>query len=511
MKPMGPLKLEGNIAENWRKWKLRWSLYAKASGADKQEEATQCAIFLHTIGEEALEVYDTFSFTEEQKDKLVPIIEKFEAYCSPKKNTTYERYIFNSCTQNGRTIDAFVTDLRSKAKTCEFGDLQDSLIRDRIVCGIDDNNTRERLRRNNALTLEKAIDAVRAAETSKTQTQELNNSDRRLTNPKYPVKGTRSGYRRSSPCIRCGTNHDLGQCPAFGQTCLKCQGKNHYAKMCFSKKPKDPNPQKLHDVQQTDPNEDSSPDDLFIGETDALNKPPGNELFVALQVNGEDIRFKIDTGAQCNVISEHTFAKFAIKPALRRTNTKLTAYGGTRVPIKGKCQMTTKLGSKAIDAEFYVVEINEAKPLIGLQTCRDLELISINNIGEVQENQPDLLGEYDDVFTGLGLVKGEYHIELSTDAKPTIHPPRKVPLSLMPKLQETLEKLTKQGVVSKLDRATDWVNSLVIVEKKDGSLRLCLDPKDLNKAIKREYYKAPWPHHIKQTQRNESLHCHRHE
>ena len=128
--------------------------------------------------------------------------------------------------------------------------------------------------------------------------------------------------------------------------------------------------------------------------------------------------------------------------------------------------MTTKLGTKAIDAEFYVVEINEAKPLIGLQTCCDLELISINNIGEVQENQPDLLAEYDDVFTGLGLVKGEYHIELSTDAKPTIHPPRKVPLSLMPKLQETLEKLTKQGVVSNLDRATDWVNSLVIVKKK---------------------------------------------
>jgi len=61
----------------------------------------------------------------------------------------------------------------------------------------------------------------------------------------------------------------------------------------------------------------------------------------------------------------------------------------------------------------------------------------------------------------------------------------------MPKLQETLDKLTTQGVVSKLDRANDWVNSLVIIEKKDGSLRLCLDPKDLNRAIKREYYKAP--------------------
>ena len=135
------------------------------------------------------------------------------------------------------------------------------------------------------------------------------------------------------------------------------------------------------------------------------------------------------------------------------------------MPVKGKSQMTTKIGGKAIDAEFYVVEINEVKPLIGLQTCRDLELISINNIGELNENQPDLLAQYEDVFTRLGLVQGECHIEVSPDAKSTIHPPRKVPLSLMPKLQETLEKLTTQGVVSKLDLATDWVNSLVSIEK----------------------------------------------
>ncbi len=192
------------------------------------------------------------------------------------------------------------------------------------------------------------------------QTQELNNSveaaaltnERRSYNAKHPTKGKGSGYKKTSPCIRCGTTHDHGQCPAFGKTCLKCQGKNHYAKMCFSRKTRDPNPQKLHDVQDIDSLEDSDQDDLFIGEIDALNKPPENELFVALKVNGEDIRFKIDTGAQCNVIPEHRFAKLTIKPALRKTSTRLTAYGGTRVPVKGECQMTTKIGAKAIDAEF---------------------------------------------------------------------------------------------------------------------------------------------------------------
>ena len=113
MKPMGPLKLDGNTAENWRKWKLRWSLYAKASGADKQEEETQCAIFLHTIGEEALEVYETFTFTEAQQNKLGPIIEKFEAYCSPKKKIptsdtfpigSNHRRLCNRSSQQGKNL-----------------------------------------------------------------------------------------------------------------------------------------------------------------------------------------------------------------------------------------------------------------------------------------------------------------------------------------------------------------------------------------------------------------------
>ena len=85
----------------------------------------------------------------------------------------------------------------------------------------------------------------------------------------------------------------------------------------------------------------------------------------------------------------------------------------------------------------------------------------------------------------------EYHIEIQQDATPVVHPPRKVPFSLHGKLKEILHRLEKSGVISKVDQPTDWVNSLVIAEKKDGSLRLCLEPCDLNKAIKREHYKIP--------------------
>ena len=45
--------------------------------------------------------------------------------------------------------------------------------------------------------------------------------------------------------------------------------------------------------------------------------------------------------------------------------------------------------------------------------------------------------------------------------------------------------MVDDGVCLKIDEPTEWVNSLVTVEKTDGSLRLCLDPKDLNKANER--------------------------
>lgn len=51
--------------------------------------------------------------------------------------------------------------------------------------------------------------------------------------------------------------------------------------------------------------------------------------------------------------------------------------------------------------------------------------------------------------------------------------------------------MEKMNVIKKIDEPTDWVSSLVIVQKKSGALRICLDPRDLNKAVKREHFKLP--------------------
>ena len=82
-----------------------------------------------------------------------------------------------------------------------------------------------------------------------------------------------------------------------------------------------------------------------------------------------------------------------------------------------------------------------------------------------------------------------YHITLDPKVSPVVHAPRKVPIELKAKLhiQAELRERESHDIIAKVTQPTDWVNSLVIREKENGRLRLCLDPKDLNKAIKRDH------------------------
>ena len=98
--------------------------------------------------------------------------------------------------------------------------------------------------------------------------------------------------------------------------------------------------------------------------------------------------------------------------------------------------------------------------------------------------------EYEDVFTGLSCLPGEYHIEVDPAIKPVQHAPRRVPVPLKSKLKEKIDEMEKQGIIVKETQPTEWISSLVAVQK-PGKLRVCIDPRDLNRAIKRPKYQTP--------------------
>ncbi|KAK3730998.1 hypothetical protein QZH41_006643 [Actinostola sp. cb2023] len=88
-------------------------------------------------------------------------------------------------------------------------------------------------------------------------------------------------------------------------------------------------------------------------------------------------------------------------------------------------------------------------------------------------------------------IQGEYHIVLDETVPPVVHPPRRIPEALRKPFKAELDSLCAQEILKKVDKPTDWVNSFVCVTKPNGSIRLCLDPKDLNKATKRPHHYTP--------------------
>ena len=161
--------------------------------------------------------------------------------------------------------------------------------------------------------------------------------------------------------------------------------------------------------------------------------------------------------------------------------------------MKGKCILPVKHKGK-IHRLLFFVGPSDNTSLLGRADCERLELVkriySVEpeiEIGDYNE----LLTEFHDIFEGLGCLPGKHKIIIKEDAQPIIHPCRKTPFAVRDKLKIELNRMVDPGVIEKVGEPTEWVNSLVTVLKKNGDIRVCLDPRDLNRAIKREHYKLP--------------------
>ena len=144
------------------------------------------------------------------------------------------------------------------------------------------------------------------------------------------------------------------------------------------------------------------------------------------------------------------------------------------------------------------------------QVCKPGELLALRkvkhplngrtSVSRLPLTKQDILSQYSGCFEGIGHFPGDpYKFHLKPEHKPARHAPRKVPIHLETAFKEEIESLVKQGILEEVKEHTDWVNSYVIVEKDTGNhhspdhtvkkkLRICLDPRDLNEALKREPY-----------------------
>ena len=546
--PLPPrLHLGGNLSENWKQWKQIYDAYETVTDLKSKPDNFRVAAFITCIGPEALNIHNSLPYQEEsERQNIDRIFALWNAYCIGETNVIYERCKFNNRNQEpSESIETYAASLRALAATCAFGALNDELIRDRIVCGIHNNAVRRKLLQEPKLSLSRCIDLCRATETTTAQVKAIagqaDNQDLmanyvgKQNSPRRPTGDTRGFI---SECKFCGRSHKRNKesCPAYGKFCSGCGRRNHFVEKCSMQKSPGKRDTfskgKIHAVKEETT---SSDEEILILEISPQNNleinavsqsPLKNKIFAPMFIKGRQISFQLDSGATCNVLPEHFVPPGTM---VEKSDHSLRLYSKALLPIKGICKL--KVANPKTQTEYtvrFIIVKGDYVPLLGANAAQKMGLLTVNyanifdeNVDNISSNSiasnspfqqthhgavpetvmsataeaplsaADIENRFGSIFEGLGHMPGKLHLDIDESQTPVVMPPRRVPIALKAKLKAELERLEDLGVIQKVTGPTDWVSNLVIAEKPNGKLRVCIDPQHLNKALKRSHYPLP--------------------
>ena len=227
------------------------------------------------------------------------------------------------------------------------------------------------------------------------------------------------------------------------------------------------------------------------------------EIYAEMLIDSKKVNFQIDCGASINIIT----AKHAQGHEIKATTKTLRMWNGSQVKPIGSARIILRNPKtrKKYSVEFIVVE-SDLTPLIGARAAQEMELITVNDENFIMTSPPpranepqvkqitaeELIKQYSDVFDRpLGTLPGEVHLEVDSSAKPVITPTRRVPTALKDDLKKELNRYVEQEILAPVEEPTPWVSSLAVATKKSGAQRVCIDPRQLNEALKRETFQIP--------------------
>ena len=173
--------------------------------------------------------------------------------------------------------------------------------------------------------------------------------------------------------------------------------------------------------------EDSDSDyEQYFVESVENNSTHEEDWKIVVEICGKRLKIKLDTGAQVNVLPVKVHTRPSNSP-WTKSRVKLLPYSGHKVNTITKATLLVGAKEKFFPVEFQMAD-HKAEPVLGLQTCLDLQLIKMMHTANT-EDPNQLLNEYSDVFEGLGCLPGDYNIQLKDIVKPVIHHSRKIPFA----------------------------------------------------------------------------------
>ena len=218
-----------------------------------------------------------------------------------------------------------------------------------------------------------------------------------------------------------------------------------------------------------------------------------DEAHTQLKLNNVNIKVKIDTGAKISVMKEETLKKIKGDVEIKEEEAiTIKAYDGRdKFSTLGTAKLICNHHNEKHSIVFHIVPQNRpGMTLLGLNDCLKLGLVQLSKEVYHVTTEPKEFEKYKSIFDDeeVGKLPVKYRMNVDKDVPPVVKPPRKVPIAMKEEVKKELNRMEGLGVIEKVEEATEWVSAMVAAKKKNGEVRICIDPRDLNKALMR-------PHH----------------
>ena len=499
---------------------------------------------MHTAGPEVQDIFDVLTDTGDTYESAEA---KLTEYFKPQQNIPYNRHIFRQeRQQEGELITQFVTRLRQLAISCDFGDKSDDFIRDQVFDKCASKHLRTKLLAGKDLKLTKILERAQAKEASEQHSAEMTEESAEKTfaiksrpqqskygqdGPPAQSQAQQSKYGQVGPsapqyknykyyrgraatggesCTRCGmTGHSGSECRRSKNIrCFRCHNLGHFQSACRSNLNETGGKMK-HDQRQyqskdsiryvkSEDKSQYSSDDEFSADAEyafSVTKHEGDSAALTVIIENEPVNMLIDSGSSCNIINTKTMNSFCERGCkFVKCHKMIHPYGSPPIICSNLVIGNVCVGSSPpVKANFLCVK-GDQPSLLGRVTSEALGIIKLG-VNHVSANSSsDILSQYPTLTQGIGCLKDvEVMLYIDKTVPPVARKHSRVPFHKRKKVADEIARLEKADIIERVTGPTEWVSRIVTPPKPKNldEIRLCVDMREANAAIKRTRHVTP--------------------